>query len=176
MNEGSLPLAFQEDSIPPGTRITMQHWENYKQFMPDGMIWLFEGKYFWKMPPDVEINVGPTVIHPLPKAYREATERYSRQVEISELPDGALSLRGYRGGQPFPNPADPHKGWKILANVWYRYLPPYWSAPRPCARRTSTAAFGAATTRSSIASSVRIPTQRFPKPFPVRRGSSIPSG
>jgi hypothetical protein len=84
---------------------------------------VFEGKYFWKMPPDVETNVGPTVIHPLPKAYREMTERYSRQVEISELPDGAFSLRGYRAGQPFPNPANPHKGWKILANVWYRYLP-----------------------------------------------------
>jgi hypothetical protein len=66
-SEASLPLAFQEDSIPPGTLITMQNWENYKQFMPDGMIWLFEGKYFWKMPPDVEIGVGPTVIHPLPK-------------------------------------------------------------------------------------------------------------
>jgi hypothetical protein len=126
MSEGSPSLSFQEDSIPPGTRITMQNWEHYKQFMPDGMIWLLEGKYFWKMSPDVVINVGPTVIHPihpLPKTYREATERYSRHVEISELPDGALSLRGYRGGQPFPNPADPYKGWKILANVWYRYLP-----------------------------------------------------
>jgi Protein of unknown function (DUF1329) len=101
----------------------MQNWENYKHFMPDGMIWLFEGKYFWKMPPGVEINIGPTVVLPLPHTYREATERYSKQVQISELPDGALSLRGYRGGQPFPNPTDPHKRWKILANVWYRYLP-----------------------------------------------------
>ncbi len=75
MNERSPALAFQEDSISPGTRITMQNWENYKHFMPDGMIWLFEGKYFWKMPPGVEINVGPTVILPLPKTYREATDR-----------------------------------------------------------------------------------------------------
>src|SRR5229473_6713424 len=81
MSESSPSLAVQEDSIPPGTRITMQNWQNYKQFMPDGMIWLFEGKYFWKMSPDVVINVGPTVIHPLPKTYREATERYARQVE-----------------------------------------------------------------------------------------------
>ena len=90
MSEGQPFLAFQEDSIPPGTRITMQNWENYKQFMPDGMIWLFEGKYFWKMPSDVEIDIGPTVIHPLPKTYREATERYSGQVEISGLPEGGL--------------------------------------------------------------------------------------
>jgi len=59
ISDGSPSSAFQEDSIPPGTRITMQNWENYKQFMPDGMLWLFEGEYFWKMPPDVEINVGP---------------------------------------------------------------------------------------------------------------------
>ncbi|MGH7837334.1 MAG: DUF1329 domain-containing protein, partial [Candidatus Binataceae bacterium] len=32
-------------------------------------------------------------------------------------------LQGYRGGAPFPNPVEPHKGWKILANLWYRYLP-----------------------------------------------------
>jgi hypothetical protein len=101
----------------------MHNWENYKHFMPDGMIWLFEGNYFWKMPPGVEINVGPTVVPPLPKTYGEATDRYSKQVQISELPEGTLSLRGYRGGQPFPNPTDPHKGWKILADVWYRYLP-----------------------------------------------------
>src|SRR2546428_7635478 len=29
----------------------------------------------------------------------------------------------YHGGIPFPNPAEPHKGWKTLANVWYRYIP-----------------------------------------------------
>src|SRR6201987_4974464 len=91
--------------------------------MPDGMLWLFEGKYFWKMPADVEIDVGPTTVYPLPQSYREATERYSGRVTINQLADGALGVRGYRGGQPFPNPADPDKGWKILANVWYRYLP-----------------------------------------------------
>src|SRR2546429_72204 len=35
----------------------------------------------------------------------------------------AQPLDNYRGGIPFPNPADPHKGWKTLANVWYRYIP-----------------------------------------------------
>src|SRR5260370_5640548 len=60
------------DSVPTGgtiragTRITMENWQNYKQFMPDGMIALFQGRYYWKMPPDVEMEVGPTVIHPLP--------------------------------------------------------------------------------------------------------------
>jgi len=110
-------------TIPAGTRITVKNWQNYKQFMPDGMIALFQGAYYWKMPPDVEMEVGPIVIHPLPKTYLDATEKYASQVRLLELPDGRLLLNGYQGGTPFPNPADPHKGWKILANLWYRYMP-----------------------------------------------------
>jgi hypothetical protein len=52
-----------------------------------------------------------------------ATEKYSAQVKITELPDGGLTLTGYSGGIPFPHPDEPHKGWKILANLWYRYTP-----------------------------------------------------
>ncbi len=33
-------------SIAPGTVTTMQNWQNYRQFMPDGMAAMFEGKYF----------------------------------------------------------------------------------------------------------------------------------
>ncbi len=36
------------NSIPPGTIITTQNWQNYRQFMPDGMAAMFEGKYFWR--------------------------------------------------------------------------------------------------------------------------------
>jgi hypothetical protein len=117
------PGAQTDDAIPPGTRITMQNWQNFKQFMPDGMVALFEGKYFWKMPADVSMEVGPTVNYPLPKNYLEATQKYSSQVKIVELPDGGLTLTGYQGGIPFPNPEEPHKGWKVLANLWYRYMP-----------------------------------------------------
>jgi Protein of unknown function (DUF1329) len=113
----------EEPTIPPGTTVNMQNWQQYRQFMPDGMEALFEGKYAWKMPPDVALEVGPTVIHPLPRNYMAATEKYAGQVQLEELPDGRLTLRNYRGGAPFPNPQDPHKGWKILANLWYRYAP-----------------------------------------------------
>jgi len=109
--------------IPPGTKITMQNWQQYKEFMPDGMVALFQGTYFWKMPPDVEIDVVPTIIHPLPKGYLDATEKYASQVKLVELPDGGLTISGYSAGIPFPNPEEPHKGWKILANLWYRYVP-----------------------------------------------------
>lgn len=110
-------------TIPVGTRITVTNWQKYKQFMPDGMIALFQARYYWKMPPDVEMEVGPTLIRPLPKTYLDATEKYASQVKLLELASGGLSLTRYQGGTPFPNPADPHKGWKILANFWYRYIP-----------------------------------------------------
>src|SRR5260221_5246489 len=97
------PGAPSNDAIPTGTHITMQNWQNSKQFMPDGMVALFEGKYFWKMPADVSMEIGPTVNYPLPKNYLEATEKYSGQVKIVELPDGGLTLTGYRGGIPVPN-------------------------------------------------------------------------
>src|SRR5713101_2313399 len=116
-------VAGAHATIPPGTTITMQNWQQYKQFMPEGMIALFEGKYFWKMPDGVQMQVGPTVIHPLPKNYLAATEKYAQQVQLKELPTGGLTLENYHGGIPFPNPAEPHKGWKTLANLWYRYIP-----------------------------------------------------
>jgi hypothetical protein len=109
--------------IPPGTTINMQNWQQYRQFMPDGMAALFEGQYAWKMPPDVTLEIGPTAIHPLPRNYLAVTEKYAGQVQLQELADGGLTLHNYQGGIPFPNPQEPHKGWKILANLWYRYTP-----------------------------------------------------
>jgi hypothetical protein len=110
-------------TIAPGTTITMANWAQYKDFMPETMVGLFAGKYSWKMPDDVRMVVGPTALHPLPPNYLAATEKYAAQVQLVELPDGGLSLANYHGGIPFPNPAEPHKGWKTLANLWYRYIP-----------------------------------------------------
>ena len=110
-------------SIAPGTVITTANWQHYRSYMPDGMAALFEGKYFWKMPADVRIEIGPTVILPLPRDYLAATEKYAQGVRVIELPNGGLTLANYHGGIPFPDPAEPHKGWKTLANIWYRYIP-----------------------------------------------------
>lgn len=124
---GGIAWAGPEDAaggtIAPGTKITMQNWRQYAAFMPSGMQALFEGKYYWKMPADVELVVGPTLTHPLPPSYLQATERYASQVRLVSSPDGGLALRDYVAGMPFPNPEEPHKGWKILANLWFRYFP-----------------------------------------------------
>ncbi|MGH7933651.1 MAG: DUF1329 domain-containing protein [Candidatus Binataceae bacterium] len=120
---GTVPAAVAADTIPPGTTITMQNWRQYKQFMPEGMAALFQGSYYWKMPSDVQMVVGPATSYPLPKNYAAATEKYGSQVKVVELPDGGLTLNGYVGGRPFRDPSGPHKGWEVLADVWYRYLP-----------------------------------------------------
>jgi hypothetical protein len=121
--QSAAPTDGVSDASIAGATVTTQNWRDYQKYMPDGMAALFEGKYFWKMPPDVAMQVGPTIIHPLPKNYVEATEKYSGQVKVVELPNGGLTLSGYNGGVPFPNPTEPHQGWKILANLWFRYLP-----------------------------------------------------
>ena len=121
--EGANTPDKMEATIATGTVITAANWRDYEKFMPDGMVALFEGKYFWKMPPDIRIEVVPTELHSLPKNYVEATEKYSGQVKIAEQPDGSLRLQNYMGGIPFPDPQEPHRGWKVLENLWFRYGP-----------------------------------------------------
>jgi Protein of unknown function (DUF1329) len=115
--------AAGENSIPPGTVITAQNWQQYKEFMPDGMQVLFAGTPFWKMPPDFRMEIGPTSSYPLPDAYLENTKKYSHLVQIKDLPGGGHTIDGYVAGLPFPEPAEPLKGYKILVNLWYRYVP-----------------------------------------------------
>lgn len=129
MFTGAIAVAAPPDAIPPGTTITMANWQQYRQFMPGGMQVLFEGKYYWKMPSDLKMVVGPTVIHPLPKGYLEATEKYAGGVKVIAMPDGGHTIDNYVAGIPFPNPQEPQRGWKMLANLWYRYLPHLIVAP-----------------------------------------------
>jgi hypothetical protein len=117
--KGWLADTGNQTTIPPGTTITMQNWPQFKQYMPVGMIGFFGGTYFWKMPSDVAMPVGPTVIHQLPKGYLAAGEQYGSQTRVVHMPDGHMNLGNYVAGMPFPNPKEPDKGYKILANVWF---------------------------------------------------------
>ncbi|MGH7906864.1 MAG: DUF1329 domain-containing protein, partial [Candidatus Binataceae bacterium] len=124
------PGSAAEETIPlPGTVITTQNWQKYKDVMPPGMQALFSGKYFWKFPADFQMAIGPTHDYPLPKLYMENTEKYAKDVKIINLPDGGHSISGYVAGMPFPNPSAPLKGWKILVNSWYMYVPHVTCAP-----------------------------------------------
>ncbi len=112
-----------QGDLPVGTKITMQNWQQYKAFMPFGMVKLFQGGYQWKMPSDVEIPIGPAHFGNLPKTFVEATEKYGAQDSVQVLPNGHYVLQNYHGGVPFPNPQEPNRGWKELANVFFAYAP-----------------------------------------------------
>ncbi len=76
------------------------------------MIKLFQGIYGWKMPADVEMNVGPARFDLIPKSWTEATEKYGSQTQVEVLPNGHYRIKNYHAGTPFPNPQEPNKGWK----------------------------------------------------------------
>jgi hypothetical protein len=112
-----------EEGIPPGTVITMQNWQKYQQFMPEGMKAMWAGTLFWKFPPDMQMSVMATRHYQPPSIYLQNTEKYAKQVQIVNLPNGGHSIRGYVAGLPFPNPTEPLRGWKLLVDNWYTYVP-----------------------------------------------------
>jgi hypothetical protein len=73
---------------PAGTKITMANWQQYKAFLPFGMTKLFQGTYQWKMPNDVEIDIGETKIGGnLPPTFLAATEKYGGRPDDRERYD-----------------------------------------------------------------------------------------
>jgi hypothetical protein len=118
-----LKASEKQGDLPIGTKVNMQNWQQYKQFMPLGMIKLFQGVYGWKMPADVEMEVGPIHSGFLLKSWVEATEKYGSQTSVEVTPAGHYIIKNYHGGTPFPNPQEPNKGWKILANVFWAFVP-----------------------------------------------------
>jgi hypothetical protein len=118
-------LADPSESIPSGTRITTANWQQYKRFLSVGLQALFSGRYFWKIPAEGVLEVGPTIKIGLPKKYREDTEKYSQSVKLVPRPDGSYTISGYTAGLPFPSldPKDPLVGMKIVYNNYYNYIP-----------------------------------------------------
>jgi Protein of unknown function (DUF1329) len=112
-----------KDTIAPGTRITLQNWRQYQQFMPLGLRLMLEGKSVFKYPADFEMVVGPTTHLPLPKQFRDDTEKYSRQVSLIKLPDGGYTIKGYQAGTPFPDPSGPTAGIELMYDNYYTYQP-----------------------------------------------------
>jgi Protein of unknown function (DUF1329) len=108
------------ETIPAGTKITKQNWRQYKKFFSDGEIYFWEGQGFWKMPDDVEMDVGEPHHFTLPAPFVEANEKYGSQTRLVKMPDGRFQLTNYIAGFPFPNPSGPDIGTEIAANVTYR--------------------------------------------------------
>jgi hypothetical protein len=112
------------DSIPVGTRITIQNWQNYQKFMSLGLRSLMSQKYFWKVPAEAVLEVAPTVKIGLPRKYREDTEKYHNQTKLVQKGEG-YTVSGYVAGMPFPDidPKDPTAGVKLIYDNYYNYIP-----------------------------------------------------
>jgi len=117
-------MAGPTESIPAGTKITIQNWQQYRRFMSMGLQAIMSQQYFWKVPASAVIEVGPTIKIGLPKKYRDDTEKYHNQVKL--VPEGeGYSISGYVAGLPFPDidAKDPLAGIKLIYNNYYNYIP-----------------------------------------------------
>jgi hypothetical protein len=113
------------NTIPPGTKITLQNWQQYKNFMP---LWLqasFRGDYHWHIGsgPEFTITVGPTSSFPLPRKFAEDTEKFHGQVSLEKLSDDGYTIKGYTAGVPFPNPTEPLMAAKVMYDAWLPWRP-----------------------------------------------------
>ncbi|MGH7906519.1 MAG: DUF1329 domain-containing protein, partial [Candidatus Binataceae bacterium] len=113
------PVPTSAGPVPPNTIINMRNWQKYQQYMPTGLQALIQGKYYWKLPADFQIEVGPNHHYTFPKEYLQDTEKYSKLVKIVDMPGGGHTITGYVAGLPFPNPTEPMKGWKLIVDMWY---------------------------------------------------------
>ena len=66
---------------------------------------LFTGEHFWKMPADVQLEVGPTIPMPLPPAYLADTEKNASRVTLKKLPRRGLHPARVRDRHTFPQSA-----------------------------------------------------------------------
>src|SRR3989475_9907168 len=86
-----LPTAVRAD-VAPGDKITDQNIDKVKDLISPGMEWCI--KHGWPM------TIVETKRIEWPKAYKEATEKYASQVQLT--PAG-LAVLNYLPGLPFPN-------------------------------------------------------------------------
>jgi len=121
----ALADADSPDTIPAGTKITLQNWRQYRKFMPVGMQTLYEGRYKWRIgpEPDYTVEVGPTTTIPMPKKFAADTEKYAGQAKLVKIDTGGYTIENYQAGLPFPGPKEPQLPYKVLYNSWYYFRP-----------------------------------------------------
>jgi Protein of unknown function (DUF1329) len=99
-----------DSGVNPGDVINASNVDKYAHLLSPGLEWAVHY--------GLRIKVGAPRHIELPRAYREATEKYAGQVKLG--PDG-LRLVNYTAGQPFPvlDPNDPQIAVKIMWNYGY---------------------------------------------------------
>src|SRR4029077_10682135 len=112
-------------TIAPGTKITVQNWQQYKSFMPLGLQELYSRKFHWQVSaqPDFTVEVGPTYAIPMPKKYEEDTEKSAGQAQLVPAATGGYKIVNYHAGLPFPKPDGALAGYKLMFDNYYQYQP-----------------------------------------------------
>ena len=98
-------------TIRPGTSITAENAAQIKDLVSPGVYYLATH--------GMRMNVVPTERVDWPPPYKDATEKYSAQVRLS---NDHRSLTGYVAGQPFPliDANDPYVAAKVIWNNAFR--------------------------------------------------------
>ncbi len=106
-------VAGARADVAPGDKINESNVDKVKDMISPGLEWCIRR--------GLPITVGETKRVEWPRAYKEATEKYSAQVKLSA--DG-LNVQNYVAGQPFPNldPNDPQYPIKIMQNYEYGFV------------------------------------------------------
>jgi hypothetical protein len=127
-NYAALADGNSSDSIPAGTKITLQNWQKYRKFMPIGMQAMFSQQYPWKIGPGPEftMEIGPTIPVDLAHKLAQDTEKYAGQTKLEKVASGGYTAVGYVAGVPFPKPSGPQIGYQVLYNAYYGFIPPIY--------------------------------------------------
>jgi hypothetical protein len=109
----AVSVGSAQADVQPGDVITAANVDKVKDLVSPGLEWCIRNG--WPM------RIVETKKIEWPRAYREATEKYSAQVRLAA--DG-LTLENYVAGQPFPvlDPNDPLVATKIMWNYEYKFV------------------------------------------------------
>src|SRR6516165_1995281 len=104
-----------QTQVKVGELVTADQAKKVKNLLPPSA--------YWRVTHGMSMKVAPTDRIDWPPPYREATEKYSAQVRLT---DDNRSLVGYVAGQPFPllDPNHPDVATKIMWNNAFR---PMWT-------------------------------------------------
>src|SRR5579862_1590275 len=102
-NYDELVDANSPDTIPPGTRITVHNWSQYKRFMMQWMQLAFSGKMHFHIAdtPDYTVEVQPTGNYGIPRDALRDNEKYAGQTKLVKIANtGGYTWDGYKAGIP----------------------------------------------------------------------------
>src|SRR5437762_13523662 len=111
---GALLAGGARADVVPGDKITDQNMDKVKDLISPGMEWCIKRGFPMTI-------VAPRRIE-WPRAYKEATEKYSAQVKLA--PD-RLTVQNFIARQPFPHPdpKDPQLAPKAMWDSAYQFNP-----------------------------------------------------